>query len=432
MKMLLPVARDSSLRRRLLTGLLVYLALLSAAVVLHGIHVNEQAERLVWQTLLDSEMDHLQERARLEPDIRWQRTDGMSLFDTRERVAVPAALAALEPGIHDEVKVGRGESAVLVRAVPGGRQILALDISAIEEQERAIGISLAVAALATIVLLAMLIIWGVDRLVRPLDRLASQIAALQPQQPGQRLVLPPSATRELAVIGEAVNGYLARNDAFMQRERAFIDAASHELRTPLAVVAGAVDIARQLPNVPEATQQQLQRIRHTVDGMVHLISLLLVLAKDPARVARSSAPVALDRLVPEIVADHRHLLRDKGLVLTIGALVPATVDAPLPLVQVAMGNLLRNAIENSDRGEILIRLDAGATLVIEDPGHGMSPEEISAVYARLARGQATAAAATGIGLELIGRVCEHLGWRLELQSEPGRGTTTTLVLGAVR
>jgi signal transduction histidine kinase len=51
----------------------------------------------------------------------------------------------------------------------------------------------------------------------------------------------------------------------------------------------------------------------------------------------------------------------------------------------------------------------------------MTPEEISAIYARMARG-----GGSGIGLDLISRLCEHLSWQLDIASDQGRGTTTTL------
>ena len=57
----------------------------------------------------------------------------------------------------------------------------------------------------------------------------------------------------------------------------------------------------------------------------------------------------------------------------------------------------------------------------------MSPEEIAAFYAKQARGGGRDRG--GIGLDLISRLCEHLGWRLEITSLEGRGTTTILRLG---
>ena len=96
------------------------------------------------------------------------------------------------------------------------------------------------------------------------------------------------------------------------------------------------------------------------------------------------------------------------------------------IVRAAIGNLLRNAIENSDQGVIDIALDRSGTVTIRDPGHGLSPEQISAIYLRMARGGGEA----GIGLDLIARLCDHFGWRLSLQSDAGRGTTAVLQLGA--
>lgn len=420
-------ASDSSLRRRLLSGLIVYLALLSTAIVLHGLRINEDAERLVWQSLLEAELDQLQAGRHDAPGIRDPGIPGMALYDSRGASPVPRELQALPPGLHDDVHVGGRERVVLVRAAGDAKQILSLDITEFENREFVISLSVAGSAFAAMVLLSLVAAWGVNRLVRPLDHLASQIAALVPERPGQRIVLPTAATDELTAIGNAVNGYLARNDQFLRRERAFIDTTSHELRTPLAVISGAVDLALQPADVPDVTQAQLQRIRRTTDELAQLVSLLLVLAKDPARLGRTSDRIALDALLLDIVDDHRHLTRDKDLVLAIGPVAPAVVVAPLPIVQAAIGNLLRNAIENSDRGEIRVRLDEGGTVVIEDPGHGMSPEEISRVYSRLARGSRDAGA--GIGLELIARLCEHLGWRLDLSSQVDRGTRTMLSFG---
>ncbi len=95
-------------------------------------------------------------------------------------------------------------------------------------------------------------------------------------------------------------------------------------------------------------------------------------------------------------------------------------------MQAAIGNLLRNAIENSDRGTIRIYVEAPATVVITDPGHGMSPDEIGATYSRIARGGGDRQG-SGIGLDLIARLCEHLGWMIDLSSSE-QGTTATLTL----
>ncbi|KAF1692148.1 sensor histidine kinase [Pseudoxanthomonas koreensis] len=422
------MAARSSLRRRILIGLLGYAFVLTLAVIVHGVVVNEHAEALVWQTLLDSEMDHIQQRLREDPGYRWVDTSSMALLDGRT-APLPAELRGLPPGVHDEVFIGGIERVALIREVDGGRIALALDITDLERREVDMWLTVMGSAVTTMVLVSLAVFWGVDRLVRPLTIVASRIGALKPDQPGQRIDVPDRATTELVVITDALNDYLRRNDAFVERERAFIDMASHELRTPIAVIAGASEIALEQADMPVPVRRQLGRIRGTARDVESLVSMLLVLAKDPSRLARAAERIPLGPLIAEIIEQHGHLSQGKDLSIAFPGDSGAEVVAPLPVLQTAIGNLLRNAIENSDRGTIEVRVEAPATVVISDPGHGMTPEEISAIYARLARGGGERMGG-GIGLDLIARLCEHLGWTLEVRSDAGRGTVARLVLPA--
>ncbi len=421
------MATRSGLGRRILLGLFAYAALLSGAVLVQGFVVNEYAERLVWQSLLHAELNHFVERSKIDPDYRWSDTETLTLFDGGAPARLPAALRGLAAGVHDDILVEGREHVVMVRKLEGRPLLLALDISALEQREDDMAITVLGSAALMIVLLGIAIAWGVGRLVRPLSDMALHIATLQPDRAGQRIEVSDAASAELVVIADALNDYLQRNDRFVQRERAFLDSASHELRTPIAVIAGATELALGQPGLPPSARNQLARIQRTAREVEHLINLLLVLAKDPARLASASDHIALDQLLPAIVEDHRHLTRDKDLTLVLAPMPACAIVAPVPIVQAAIGNLLRNAIEHSDRGVITIRLHPPATVTIEDPGHGMSPEEISAIYARMAR-NGDGRDGAGIGLDLIARLCEHLGWKLAIASAVDRGTRTTLDL----
>ena len=415
----------ANLRQRILLGMMAYLALLTLAVIAYGAITNEYAERLVWRAVLESELDHLAERRAEDPRYAWHDTASMRLYDGSAGREVPAPLMALSPGLHDDMTLDGLPIAAMVRIIEGRHTVLTIDITDFEHHEEHLARVVMGAALAMTLLLGLAVWLSVNHLVRPLNAFTRQIGDLRPDQPGQEVSLPHSASSDLLAIADALNGYLRRNDQFVERERAFIDSASHELRTPIAVIAGAAEIALAQPDITPDVHQRLARIQRTASHVEQLISLLLVLAKDPAQLGKASDRIALDQLVPEIVDDHRHLLEDKALSVQVGPLAPCEINAPLVIVQAAIGNLLRNAIENSDRGEIRIRLEAPATVVIDDPGHGMSPEEISAIYARLARGGGDRSGG-GIGLDLISRLCEHLHWTLRFDSAPGRGTTTTL------
>lgn len=418
----------SSLRRRLTWSLVGYVLLLSCAVLVHGYVVNERAEALVWESLLEAEFDHFLARS-ADPGYRWSDTETLALYEAPSR-PLPGALAALGPGVHDEVELDGVANVLMVRDIAGRRLALALDITDLERRERELGMTMLASALLVATLLGLFAAWGAGRLVRPLADLAGQIARLRPGRVEARVTVPAAATSELVVIADAVNGYLTRNAEFVERERAFIDSASHELRTPISVIAGAAELASAQPGVPPKALEKLQRIHRTTRDMERLVSLLLVLAKDPTRLARANDRIALGELLPEIVEDHRPMALAKGLQLVLADAPPCELLAPVPVVQAAIGNLLRNAIENSGGGVIHVRLLPAAVVEIADPGQGMSPEEISAVYARAARGGGRDGG--GIGLDLITRLCAHLGWGLAIDSRPGEGTTARLDLGASR
>ena len=422
------MTHSTGLRQRILQWLFLYAVLVSAAVAVGGYLIHERVEHLAWDSLLRTELDHFGQRVQDNPVYRWQDTDTLRLFGVEGTPPVPADLQALGLGLHDDQSIDGVNSVVLVDQMQGQPVAIALDLSGFEGVEGSITLAVAGGTVAVILLLGLLVMWGLNRVVEPLTSLSRQVAALRPEVPGQRVAVPDGASAEVAVIADAFSGYLQRNQQFVEREQAFIGTASHELRTPVAVIAGAAELALEQPDVPPLARNQILRIHRTARSVEELINLLLMLARDPARLAALSDRVAMDQLLPEIVEDHRHLTRDKDLELVLGTLPHCQIIAPLAIVQAAVGNLLRNAIENSDRGCIRISLQNDATVVIEDPGHGMSPEEISAIYARVARGGGSRDGG-GIGLDLIARLCEHLGWELSFSSPAHGGTLTKLGLG---
>ncbi len=416
-----------SLLWRITLGLVGYLLLLGAGLVSFGWFVQEEVEARAWHSILTAELASYRQHSTDNPEYRWQDTQSLRLRAT-DIGADDAAWPNLPPGVHDEVSDGASDYVVLIEHRDGKRLALALDISELETQERSLAVALSAGGLLLAALLSLCVAWGVSRLVRPLQLLATQIVELKPEASGIRMHLDENATLEQATFAKAINGFLDRSDAFVERERAFIDTASHELRTPMTVIAGAVELALTQPELSSLTRGQLSRIQRSTQNVERLLSLLLALAKAPEHLTKQNDTFALDGLLPEIVDDHFALLGDKALVIELSELAACRLTAPVNIVQAAIGNLLRNAIENSDSGTISITLSADAVVQIEDPGHQMSPEQISRLYAQLARGKGRDGG--GIGLDLIARLCQHLGWKLELESLAGGGTRTRLSLGA--
>lgn len=422
-----------SLRARIAFGLLGYALLIGAAIGLVGYFVIEAAERIVWSSLLEEEMNLFEQR-RGHAGVDDRPMGGTIRSYARLRseplqASVPLALEPLAPGLHEDLVAEGLELVVLVRDSGPDRLYLALDITDFEQRERYLaGVVAVLAALASAVL--VVVAWlAAGRLLRPLYRFAQAVQALGAGPEGAPLQRPSGSSRELLVIADAIDGYSARQAERLRRERAFADSLGHELRTPIAVIAGAAELVAARPDLPPQARPAVLRIQQTAEGAEQLVTALLVLARDPDRLAEGAERVRLDELLPEIVEDHRHLCRDKALEIRLGRTEPGLLAAPLQVLQVAIGNLLRNALENSDHGEVLIEVVPAGVVRIRDPGQGMSPEEIARLFAARARGGQTRASA-GIGLELIHRIAEHLGWHIELSPRPERGTEAVLDLRA--
>jgi signal transduction histidine kinase len=306
-----------------------------------------------------------------------------------------------------------------------GRSVITIEISGLERGELHLSMTMAAWTAVVVALLIAAAHLGAGWLVRPLSSIATTLSSFAPDRKGQRLPADRGAPHEAKIIADAVNRYLQRLDQFLERERMFLNMASHELRTPIAVIASSaeVELDRRGPD------PFLQHILNTARDMERLVSMLVALAKDPTRLRGADETVELADLIPSIVADHDFLAKHKELSFALDIERPCRIAAPRLVARAAIGNLLRNAIENSDRGVIRIATSPDAKVTIADPGHGMSDEEMSAVYTKLAR-SGEAIGATGIGLELIARLCEHLGWRLGFTSERNKGTTATLDFGS--
>lgn len=404
---------------------MVYAALLSLAVFVHGQIVNSQAEDLTWKSLLQSELEHFIQRSDEDPQYRWTDTDTVQLFGDDEHSPIPTYYSKFTPGIHDGVRVGERDKVILVGQVRGRKLVLALDITQLQQHEDNLGLWMLGSNVLAIVLLGLLVAWGLGRVLKPLTTLSNQIRRLTPEQPGQLIEVDPQASSEQAVITDSLNDYIRRNEDFVEREKQFINSVSHELRTPVAVIAGAADLASAPGASEKVIQHQLSRIREIAASVEALISILLVLTKSADRLEKSSELISLSELVQASANDHLYLCADRALVIEFKDTAHPVILAPATVVHVVVGNLIRNAIENSDKGTIRIEVEQDGRVVIDDPGHGMTPEEISALYARMIKGEAREG--QGIGLELIARLCGHLNWTLSFQAKPdGKGTRSTV------
>ena len=211
----------------------------------------------------------------------------------------------------------------------------------------------------------------------------------------------------------------------------------HELRTPLSLIQGYVELLLQgdLGPILDSQRAALQIIREHTATLTRLIYNLTMLQAVP-RETLALAPVSVVEVVQHALAEFRRPAGRAGIVFREelpAGLPPVLGDRErLGLV---FSHLIDNAIKFSPNGgTVTIRAWADESQVyvsITDEGIGIAPEHLGRVFERFYQvdGSTTRRfGGMGIGLALALEVVEAHGGTVEVKSEPGKGSTFTVVL----
>lgn len=372
------------------------------------------------------------EKTLLEKELREQEPN-----DKNKRANsysnVPDYLIKLAPGsysteggygtfLEDESLEGRGIFHALIVDIPTGRLFTTIDISKLEDQQNRDAIISTAWAGLLVVLIGGAIIWLHYNLVKPVRDLATRMQNIDPRDINTRM--PTDYKREeIQIIAQASNAHLERVAQFIERERSLLDQASHEFRTPIAVIAGAVDVLKQI-TLPGNAKPALTRIENAVADLSETMVALLYLAREANTETDSADVTALHEILPRLIEDHTHLLGNTAVQLKPGAIEPSFIAAPEAMVRIAVSNLIRNAVEHTTAGFVELTLINGIISVV-DSGSGFDPVEAARRYRDSLR-QASPIRGQGLGLFLIGRICDRFNWKLAIQSTPTGGTQARL------
>jgi two-component system sensor histidine kinase TctE len=285
---------------------------------------------------------------------------------------------------------------------------------------------------ALLAVLTLVIVWfGVERGLRPLQRLSDEIRKRSPRDLspiGTQNV--PEETRALVV---ALNQLLVQVEESHRNQQRFLANAAHQLRTPLAGLQAHAELA--LTAVPLAARTELSQVHAATVRMVRLANQLLALARAEAggRV-EPPATVELKTLVEGVADDWVHRAMDLDVDLGF-ELQPAAVQGDVLLLREALGNLVHNALEYGARGgHVTVRTgrgpesgERGAFVEVEDDGPGIPAAERERVLERFYRAPGTPGTGSGLGLAIVREIAAAHGATLHLgEGAGGKGCRVTI------
>ncbi len=222
----------------------------------------------------------------------------------------------------------------------------------------------------------------------------------------------------------------------------FLARMSHELRTPLNSVIGFANILlkNKVGNLRPQDVVYLERIGENGRHLLTLINDVLDLSKiEAGRVELEITSFSLAELIDEVLRQWDGQIA-RPLVLRAevpGGLAPLASDRSR-LKQVLL-NLVSNAVKFTERGSIVVRVEpeswAPRRIRVRDTGIGIAAERQDAIFEAFEQAESSTArryGGTGLGLPISRRLCELLGYTLEVESRLGAGTTFTIDLAPTR
>jgi signal transduction histidine kinase len=245
--------------------------------------------------------------------------------------------------------------------------------------------------------------------LRPVRRMAREAATISLVEPGRRLPQPPG-NDEIAELGRTLNQMLARIEATLAHERAFVDDASHELRTPIAVLRGELELASMDVDDHAAIRRGLQSALEETDRLARLTDGLLVLARADAGQITATAGET------NVLAVARHAVErlppvDGIAVDVVGEAVTARADPSW--IDEIVTNLVTNATRYAThRVRVEVGTDDRAAVVrVADDGPGFPDELLDRAFDRFTRAGTVRGrndGGTGLGLAIVASIARAL------------------------
>lgn len=288
--------------------------------------------------------------------------------------------------------------------------------------------------------LSLIASWLVgSRLSKRVAKISKQVEALKPGDLDARIA-PDGSDDEIGKLIESINGMLDRLQNATEAERRFVSNASHELRTPIAAVATNLDAPLSQGRFPADVEPAIRRALAANRRGSDLVQALLTLSRIQSGVIDTEDVTALqlaDFIDDELAEVEEQADKRNILVTTHDVASDVQVQASKSLMDLAIGNLLRNAImHNISSGtlDIAARQEHCAIIVtITNSTDETLPDDLMNLKQPFHRGEHSRISAepgVGLGLSIADAACEAMGATLELDRPDEQSFRATITIAS--
>ena len=210
--------------------------------------------------------------------------------------------------------------------------------------------------------------------------------------------------------------------------------ASHQLRTPLSIIKGYVSYLLGEEKDKEK-KNFLKNVYDANERLIHLVNDLLDISRlEAGRLELNLEKVDLKKLLEEIKNEMQPLAQKKKLQFLLKLPQKEVfLKTDKEKLKEVIFNLVDNAIKYTKKGKVILSLKKKKEKVeieVQDTGIGISKEELPYIFDTFQRGkqaQKFHPYGSGIGLFVVKELTSALGGKIEVESEPGKGSTFRLI-----
>jgi signal transduction histidine kinase len=425
-------ASQTRIQSRLLRAFVLQLILISMVTVVGVLAAFFIVERILVDRALQGEADHYWGKRESHADFPLPDTLNLSAFSSSDaRYSPPDQYTELSPGQH---RVSHdGLSRIVHISEKGGERLyLLFEEGTVRDLAFYFGVLPLLLVLLFMYGLAYMTYSVTKRAVSPLSQLASSIEKFDFGRRNTKELdldsLTQSSSSETRILTEAIQHFVNRSQASIERERNFTRYASHELRTPLAVIQGSVS-SLELLELEGAPARAVSRIKRTCKSMGDLLGTLLLLAREECE-PEEDVQTDIHTLLLTLVRHAEAVRTNDNVSISLNENAPLLVNAAESILSIVLGNLLNNAISYTKKGHISLDVNANS-VVVADTGIGMSEAVLARIFEPFYRAEENESEHQGMGLAIVNQTCERYEWQLDVASEVGIGSTVTLFFKAL-
>mgnify|MGYP003587626419 FL=1 len=232
---------------------------------------------------------------------------------------------------------------------------------------------------------------------------------------------------EVGVLARAIDEKNHKLEQYLKREQLFTGDVSHELRTPLTIIMGASEVLASQLEDNGYLGEFANRISTTAKETSEIISALLLLSRAPEQL--DTPPTSINTIAMSEVSRLQYLLRHKPVTCKVVADKEYVAYVRPELLKMALGNLIKNAFQYTDNGEVIVTIDA-EKMTVTDTGLGIPEIMMPLLYERFERlndiNTSDQVEGSGLGLSIVQRIMTHMDWKLIHQANATGGSTFSI------